>query len=404
MRDDHHSGARRGNQLHLPHHQMRDDHRIRDLPRPRLELNQYGNPESDEYGRTARRGNQLHLPHHQMRDDHRIRDLSPHRQDDDGYGEQETDEFGRIVRSKIRLHPPHPQMRDDHSIRDLSPHRQDDDGYGEQETDEFDHSQMVDDCHAKQLRKLQEDSRKLVRKLQEEINLYKRANSDLGTKVQSLVAEKKAGINANLKIAATVTPTRTVLETPGNNAFNTILIHCADEITKATTNSDKIEIVRSTLQSLIYQSRKEIQERNLQETRSQDIASKSWRKGHNKGNRTLINQLEADIVVYNAFLGVLSELSDELFNELSSTSSQRVQFLQMDKMFLDDPVKFVQRVRAQHLNCRELYVPKSVSMKFSSEIMQYPMVVTLLCMLYGAELLCNRDSKGWCPLTKLHNE
>jgi hypothetical protein len=241
------------------------------------------------------------------------------------------------VRSKIRLHPPHPQMRDDHSIRDLSPHRQDDDGYGEQETDEFDHSQM---------RKLQEDSRKLVRKLQEEINLYKRANSDLGTKVQSLVAEKKAGINANLKIAATVTPTRTVLETPGNNAFesaginanlkiaatvtptrtvletpgnnafNTILIQFADEITKATTNSDKIGIVRRTLQSLIYQSRKEIQERNLQETCLQDIASKSWRKGTYKGNRTLINQLEADIVVYNAIFGVLIEFCYELLYDV----------------------------------------------------------------------------------------
>jgi len=385
----------------------------------------------------ARRGNELHPPHPQMRYDHRICDLSRPRLDDDGYGEQETDEYGRIARRGNQLHPPHPQMRDDHHIRDLSRPRLDDDGYGEQEMDEFDHSQMGDDCHEKQLRelvrKLQEDNMKLIQKHQEDIKVYKRANSDLGTKVQSLVAEKNAGIDANLEIAATVAPTRTVLETPGNNAFesagidanfesaaivtpttvletpgknafNTILIHCADEITKATTNSDKIEIVRSTLQSLIYQSRKEIKEMNLQETRSQDIASKSWRKGHNKGNRTLINQLEADIVVYDAFLGSSSELSDELFNELSSSSSLRVQFLQMDKMFLDDPVKFVQRVRAQHLNCRELYVPKSVSMKFSSEIMQYPMVVTLLCMLYGAELLCNRDSKGWCPLTKLHNE
>jgi len=102
-------------------------------------------------------------------------------------------------------------------------------------------------------------------------------------------------------------------------------------------------------------------------------------------------------------LGVLSELSDELFNELSSTSSQRVQFLQMDKKFLDDPVEFVQRVRAQHPKCRELYVSKSVSMKFSNEIMQHPMVVALLCMLYGIELLCNRDSDGWCRFTKLHN-
>ena len=193
-------------------------------------------------------------------------------------------------------------------------------------------------------------------------------------------------------------------ETPANNAFDTILILCADKITKATKNLDKIEIVRSTLQSLIYQSLKEIKDLEAHETRSRYIASRSWRKGHDKGNRTLIKTLKADIVVYDAFLGSSSELSDELFNELSSSSSLRVQFLQMDKMFLDDPVKFVQRVRAQHLNCRELYVPKSVSMKFSSEIMQHPMVVTLLCMLYGAELLCNRDSKGWCPLTKLHNE
>ena len=239
------------------------------------------------------------------------------------------------VRSKIRLHPPHPQMRDDHHIRDLSRPRLDDDGYGEQEMDEFDHSQMGDDCHEKQLRelvrKLQEDNMKLIQKHQEDIKVYKRANSDLGTKVQSLVAEKNAGIDANLEIAATVAPTRTVLETPGNNAFesagidanfesaaivtpttvletpgknafNTILIQFADEITKATTNSDKIGIVRRTLQSLIYQSRKEIQERNLQETCLQDIASKSWRKEHNKENRTLINQLEADIVIFQNLL------------------------------------------------------------------------------------------------------
>ena len=215
-------------------------------------------------------------------------------------------------------------------------------------------------------------------------------------------AFETAGIDANLESAATVTPT-TVLGTPRNNAFDTILILCADEITKATTNLDMIEIVRNTLRLLISQSRKEIEEMEAQETRSQYIASKSWRKGHNKGNRTLINQLKADIVVYDAFLGSLSELSDELFFELSSSFSLRVQFLQMDKMFLEEPVKFVQRVLAQHLKCRNLYVPKSVSMKFSKEIMQRPMVVTLLCMLYGVELLCNRDSEGWCRFTKLHN-
>ena len=73
---------------------------------------------------------------------------------------------------------------------------------------------------------------KLIRKLQEElchkendikeanfkIVSYKKTNSDLGAKV---VAEKNAGIDANLESAATVTPTRTVLETPGNNAFDT---------------------------------------------------------------------------------------------------------------------------------------------------------------------------------------
>jgi hypothetical protein len=152
-------------------------------------------------------------------------------------------------------------------------------------------------------------------------------------------AFETAGIDANLESAATVTPT-TVLGTPRNNAFDTILILCADEITKATTNLDMIEIVRNTLRLLISQSRKEIEEMEAQETRSQYIASKSWRKGHNKGNRTLINQLKADIVVYDAFLGSLSELSDELFFELSSSFSLRVQFLQMDKMFLEEPVKF----------------------------------------------------------------
>ena len=160
MRDDHHSGARRGNQLHLPHHQMRDDHSIRDLSRPRLELNRYGNPESDEYGRTARRGNQLHLPHHQMRDDHSIRDLSRPRL-----------ELNRLDYNDV--------ANDD-----------DDDGYGEQETDEFGHSQMGDDFHEKQLRelqvvhmklarKLQEDNMKLIQKHQEDLKVYKRANSDL---------------------------------------------------------------------------------------------------------------------------------------------------------------------------------------------------------------------------------
>jgi hypothetical protein len=73
---------------------------------------------------------------------------------------------------------------------------------------------------------------KLIRKLQEElchkendikeanfkIVSYKKTNSDLGAKV---VAEKNAGIDANLESAATVTPTRTVLEAPGNNAFDT---------------------------------------------------------------------------------------------------------------------------------------------------------------------------------------
>ena len=131
----------------------------------------------------ARRGNELHPPHPQMRYDHRICDLSRPRLDDDGYGEQETDEYGRIARRGNQLHPPHPQMRDDHHIRDLSRPRLDDDGYGEQEMDEFDHSQMGDDCHEKQLRelvrKLQEDNMKLIQKHQEDIKVYKRANSDL---------------------------------------------------------------------------------------------------------------------------------------------------------------------------------------------------------------------------------
>jgi hypothetical protein len=113
-------------------------------------------------------------------------------------------------------------------------------------------------------------------------------------------------------------------ETPANNAFDTILILCADKITKATKNLDKIEIVRSTLQSLIYQSLKEIKDLEAHETRSRYIASRSWRKGHDKGNRTLIKTLKADIVVYDAFLGLLSELSDELSSELSSSSGLRV--------------------------------------------------------------------------------
>jgi hypothetical protein len=275
VRDDRRSGARRGNQLHPPHPQMRYDHRICDLSRPRLDDDGCGEQETDEYGRIARRGNQLHPPHPQMRDDHHIRDLSRPRLDDDGYGEQETDEYGRIARRRNQLHPPHPQMRDDHHVRDLSRPRLDDDGYGEQETDEFDHSQMGDDCHEKQLRelvrKLQEDNMKLVRKLQEDnmkliqkhqedIKVYKRANSDLGTKVQSLVAEKNAGIDANLEIAATVAPTRTVLETPGNNAFESAGIDANFERAAIVTPTTVLETPgKNAFNTILMRSRKQLQ-------------------------------------------------------------------------------------------------------------------------------------------------
>ena len=111
---------------------------------------------------------------------------------------------------------------------------------------------MRDDYDEQQPWELQVANMKLIRKLQEElchkendikeanfkIVSYKKTNSDLGAKVKSLVAEKNAGIDANLERAATVTPTRTVLETPGNNAFDTAGIDANLESAATVTDWD----------------------------------------------------------------------------------------------------------------------------------------------------------------------